>query len=152
MISQLGTVEEEYEKHQGILHWQVQKLKQRCPNFDYSDAFQIASVGFLRAYRTYDENKKCKFSTYLTLVVMNDMASILDSESRKWKKKIEPLEEELNIEYKENPDVEGFLVGFLPQLSAKAQRYVKDILEDGRKYKPGTTIAKEVLSALKKRT
>ena len=143
----LKSIDEEFQQHQGILHWQVQQLITRCKSVEYDDAFQVASVAFIRAYRTYDDSKKCKFSTYLTFVVRNDMISLLEKEARRWGKTV-PLVEEIDPQVEEKECVDDFLVQFLPQLSPKSQKFVKDILIEGRRYRPTAIVKEEVLGVM----
>jgi len=148
-VEDLEAVEVEFQKHQGILHWQVRTFVMKCPTVQYDDAFQIASLAFLRAYNTYNNKKKCKFSSYLTLVVRNELTDLLGKEVRRWKT-FTSLPEDYDPEDTEpSPQcVEDFLEDFLPQLSYKAQTYVKDVLVNGRRYRPNRSVAIEIMEKL----
>lgn len=66
----LMSAEEAFDKFQDL----IRKAANKWSNtYGYDDMFQIASIGFLKAYKNYDISKGYHFSTYLTITVKGEL-------------------------------------------------------------------------------
>lgn len=60
-------------KHENLVRFVLKKLGFDLNNPEYEDLFQEGSIGLLKAIRTFDEDKKMKFSTYACKCILNEI-------------------------------------------------------------------------------
>lgn len=71
VIKKLMDINQAYEQYHKFLH-AMSKQYSSIPQ-DIEDLFQVACVGFLKAFKTYDSSKKILFMTYLATVSTNEI-------------------------------------------------------------------------------
>lgn len=64
------TLEEAFKQYEKFLHKLAHKWSGTC---EYDELFQLASIGLIKAYNTYDVAKGFNFMTYLGRVVTNEI-------------------------------------------------------------------------------
>ncbi|AJA50088.1 RNA polymerase sigma-28 factor [Clostridium pasteurianum DSM 525 = ATCC 6013] len=69
-ISKPMTLEEVFKQYERFLHRLVQKWDN---TYEHEELFQVASVGLIKTYKSYDINKGFIFMTYLGRVVNNEI-------------------------------------------------------------------------------
>ena len=74
--------EEVYKLYERYLHKECKAYSQ---NIEYEDAFQIASIGLYKAYKTYN-NTDVNLLTYASIVIKNEILMSIRNNKKKTRK------------------------------------------------------------------